>query len=193
MQNRDEAPAPLIVGFSGHRSLSHPDRVQSALRHLLDRLEQQATHLLGISSAAFGADTLFAEEMLRRGRPIVIVLPFPVAEFERDFAEQPEAWPRARAVIDGATEVHVVSASDLGGRTRDDAYVDAGLRTVNDCDVLIAVWDRQPTKGPGGTGDVVAYARSIGRPIVVIDPDNGNIAHQDLERLRTLVAKEPHE
>jgi hypothetical protein len=150
-----------------------------ALRQLLDRLEQRTSQLTGVSSAAFGADTLFAEDMLRRGHPIRIILPFPAIRFERDFAEQTDSWSRARAVIDAATEVDVVQTSDAGGQTPEEAYLEAGVRTVDGSDLLIAVWDRQPTRGRGGTGDVVAYARSIGRPVVLIDPDTGEIKEQD--------------
>ena len=39
------------------------------------------------------------------------------------------------------------------------------------CDLLIAVWDGQPAQGLGGTGDVVRYAREIGREVLVVWPD----------------------
>ena len=42
---------------------------------------------------------------------------------------------------------------------------------VDRCDVLIAVWDGEPARGPGGTAEIVAYALERGRPIVHIRPD----------------------
>src|SRR5439155_12740709 len=36
------------------------------------------------------------------------------------------------------------------------------------CDVLIALWDGQPARGRGGTAEVVALARRVGRPLICI-------------------------
>ena len=41
---------------------------------------------------------------------------------------------------------------------------------VDAADELFAVWDGQPARGHGGTGDVVAYARERGKPVHVIWP-----------------------
>jgi len=52
----------------------------------------------------------------------------------------------------------------------DEAYAAAGRRLVDHSDVLMAVWDGCPARGPGGTGDVVAYARACGTPVEVLWP-----------------------
>src|SRR5436190_16140840 len=96
----DRLPGWLRVGFSGHRHLANPAAVETGLKYALDAIEHRTPRLLGVSSAAFGADTLFAEEILRRQHPLRIVLPFTAARFQRDFAEAPGAWERSRAVID---------------------------------------------------------------------------------------------
>jgi len=44
------------------------------------------------------------------------------------------------------------------------------MRVVDLADLLIAVWDGKPARGPGGTADVVAYAASAGKPYVWLDP-----------------------
>jgi hypothetical protein len=41
---------------------------------------------------------------------------------------------------------------------------------IDTADELLAVWDGQPARGHGGTADVVAYARSHGKPVHVIWP-----------------------
>lgn len=38
-------------------------------------------------------------------------------------------------------------------------------------DELIAVWDRKPARGYGGTADVVAYAKRTGVPVRVLWPE----------------------
>ena len=38
---------------------------------------------------------------------------------------------------------------------------------------MIFVWDGKPAAGIGGTGDVVDYARALGKPLIVIDRASG--------------------
>ena len=57
--------------------------------------------------------------------------------------------------------------SEYGGR--EDAYLDCGMETVNDADVLLALWDGEAAHGKGGTGDVVGYAKSLCKPVIIIN------------------------
>jgi len=43
---------------------------------------------------------------------------------------------------------------------------------VDNCDVLIAVWDGEGAQGQGGTGEIVARARSQGKPVVIVRAGN---------------------
>lgn len=54
---------------------------------------------------------------------------------------------------------------------KDWAYFSAGKLVVDQCDVLIAVWDREPARGIGGTGDIVAYASSRVPTILIYPTD----------------------
>jgi hypothetical protein len=38
-----------------------------------------------------------------------------------------------------------------------------GRWLVDSCDVLVAAWSGLPAAAEGGTGDVAAYARAVGR------------------------------
>ena len=51
-----------------------------------------------------------------------------------------------------------------------EAHLAAGKLLVDSCDTLVAVWDGAPARGPGGTADIVAYAREHDRPVHVIWP-----------------------
>lgn len=192
-------PRWLVVGFAGHRHLAEPELVAQAIQQAIAGLATRHCRLAGISSAAIGGDTLFAEEMLRRGYPITIVLPFSSARFKEDFAEDPDGWARSQALMRAAVEVDVVqtvggeypmvappAAGSLDGTPEaptNVAYMEAGVRTVDGADVLIAVWDEQPAKGLGGTADTVAYATAIGLPLIVIDPATGRIIDERLDQL----------
>ena len=74
--------------------------------------------------------------------------------------------------------------SDPGGQAelRKEGYAKAGQYVVDHCDVLIAVWDGMPSRGRGGTAEIVQYAREQRRPIIrvwgdgfeVLNPDKNN-------------------
>src|SRR3954470_12118779 len=77
-----------VVGFAGNRELADPEKVRIRLREVLKEIKGlSAGHFVALSSAAMGADLLFAEEATRAGMPWVCVLPFPAEAFfnERDF------------------------------------------------------------------------------------------------------------
>ena len=57
------------------------------------------------------------------------------------------------------------------------------METVNGADVLIAVWDGQPARGKGGTADVVDYAKSLGKPLVVIDAVTLEVRRENFDKL----------
>jgi hypothetical protein len=56
----------------------------------------------------------------------------------------------------------------------EEAHMDAGKVVVDRSSVLLAVWDGQPSRGLGGTADVVAYARQRGVPVTVIWPEGAS-------------------
>ena len=158
------APLPLyhVVGFSGHRQIHHS--AAPAVRAALEMLRHEGPgEWIALSSVAAGTDTIFAQQALALGLAWHVVLPLPPAEFRHDFS--PAEWKVAEALLSEAEQVSVVG----GTGSRDDAYLDCGLETVNECDVLIALWDGQPARGRGGTADVVAYARELKKPLVIID------------------------
>ena len=193
----------LRVAFSGHRHLANPQQITGAIHQTLNELALIHPRLVGVSSAASGSDTLFAEVMLDRKYPFSLILPFHCDQFRKDFPD-PEDWLRVQTLIDHAIDVEVLyqmtkdasKASDCsedGGSAERSAaqkaadataYMDAGYRTIDRADVLVAVWDGNPGKGFGGTADAVAYARSIGQPLIIIRPDGGKGVDERLDQLR---------
>jgi len=161
-----------VVGFTGHRKLADPSAAARGIGDALNRLAPgEGGALAAVSSAASGADTLFLEAAAQRHVPRHVILPFPEEHFEQDFSNEPEAWARVKPLIDAAGCVEVVGDAD----DRHQAYLEAGVWTVEQCDVLIAVWDRQPARGTGGTAQVVAFAEALGKRVLVVDPNTGAI------------------
>ncbi|MER5611587.1 hypothetical protein [Streptomyces sp. NPDC002215] len=148
------------IGVTGHRTIP-----QEAHAHVLAGLRaalcgHEGT-LEALSSLAVGADQLFADLALARGADLTVVIPS--GDYESCFEDAAEL-ARYRALKDRAVrEVRL----DYPHST-DEAYYAAGAYIADHCDRLLAVWDGRPARGLGGTGDIVTYARSLGRPVTVI-------------------------
>ncbi|WP_330295642.1 hypothetical protein [Streptomyces sp. NBC_00503] len=148
------------IGVTGHRSI--PDEVlghvEEGLRALLGSHEGP---LEALSSLAEGADQLFAAIALECGADLTVVIPS--GDYEEGF-EGAEALERFRGLKGRATqEVRMDFA-----RSTDEAYYAAGTYIADSCDRLVAVWDGLPARGHGGTAEIVAYARTLGKPVTVI-------------------------
>ncbi|WP_406380490.1 hypothetical protein [Streptomyces sp. NBC_01618] len=148
------------IGVTGHRSIP-----EEAHAHVLAGLQAALCGFEGsleaLSSLAVGADQLFADLALARGADLTVVIPS--SDYESSFADATEL-ARYQALRNRAVrEIRL----DYPHST-DEAYYAAGAYIADHCDRLLAVWDGRPARGFGGTGDIVTYARSLGRPVTVI-------------------------
>jgi hypothetical protein len=126
-----------------------------------DELAKIPMPVVAITSLAIGADQLLARLVIEHGGEIHAVLPF--ADIERSFSKA--NLPAYRQLAKHASlEVLETQGTDQ------DAYLAAGLRVVDQSDILFAVWDGKPAKGKGGTADIVAYASQRAVPLIYIDP-----------------------
>jgi hypothetical protein len=166
-------PDWTTVGFSGHRRLKDPLAVASAIDKIFARLEGDYEPLTTVSSAASGADTLFLETVSKRNLPFRLILPFQRDLFEKDF--DGAEWQRVLPFFSTALAVQELSSTE----SRGEAFLETGIATVEAADVMIFVWDGQPAHGIGGTADIVAYARSLTKPLIIIDSDNGQITNEE--------------
>ena len=174
-----QLPLFHVVGFSGHRQLADPVAAARVIRGALEQLRQESRgEWITLSSVAAGSDQVFVAQSRALGFSWHAILPLPRAEFARDFS--PEEWSGVEAILNQAEHVRVITENG----TREDAYLDCGMETVNGADVLLAVWDGQPARGKGGTADVVEYAKSIGIPVLIIDAATLAIRKENWENLQ---------
>ncbi|HVU16004.1 MAG TPA: hypothetical protein VHD32_03725 [Candidatus Didemnitutus sp.] len=153
-----------VIGFSGHRQLADPIAIGRAVTESLEALRHESEgEWVALSSVATGADQLFVEQARKLGLSWHAILPLPRAEFAKDFTG--EEWVAVESTLTRAEHIRVITENG----SREDAYLDCGMETVNGCDVLLAVWDGDPARGKGGTADVVEYARSLKKPIIIIN------------------------
>jgi len=169
-------PRWAVIGFTGHRDIRNPDAVRAKIGSELDELAANCGPLVTVSSAAVGGDLLFLEEAARRKIPRLIVLPFPQKQFANDFS--PEEWQRILPHLNEALQVEEVFAP------AEEAYLEASERTIEQADVVLAVWDGNDAAGPGGTGDAVSHARLLGKPLIWINPATLQVVSERLELLQ---------
>lgn len=185
---REPAPPPSLgfsVGIVGHRSerIVDPEgvraKLQEVLRTIQTALDQIATgrlfeggrHPLRLVSAlADGADRIAAQAALDLGERLEVVLPFAPEEYERDF-DEPALLEEFRDLLARAHST-IVLDGHISGRPL--AYEAAGYTMLDNCDLIIAVWDGEPGRGRGGTRDLLSEAARRAMPVVVIPPDGAS-------------------
>jgi hypothetical protein len=120
--------------------------------------------------------------LAREGWLIHAVLPFDQTAYELDFTAESSvsgSLEEFRHLLSKAAKVTTLDG--IPGHY--DAYAGLGQVLVDQCDLLIAVWDGKPSRGSGGTANVIALARKSDLPIIRIDPHSkGDAWLENLER-----------
>jgi hypothetical protein len=154
------------IAVCGHRTLPDPDLLASGIHEALQRIRSafpNATFQV-LSCLAEGADRLLARQLMGAlPADLVAVLPLPEEEYIQDFAS-PASVFEFQSLKKKARELVVLQQSI----TRPQAYQTANEHLLAAADVLVAIWDGQQSRGPGGTAEIVAMARRKGLPILWI-------------------------
>ncbi|MCZ0208106.1 hypothetical protein OZK63_22100 [Streptomyces sp. UMAF16] len=156
----------MTIAVTGHMDLTE-DTIPLVRAALDDLLKPYADggDLVGISCIAKGADSLFAEAVLRAGGRLAVVIPSRDYRREKVKADHADLFDR---LAEAADEV-VVLPNDTADRH---AYEAANAVLLKRADRLVAVWDGKPPRGKGGgTADTVLEARAAGIPVDVVWPD----------------------
>ena len=182
-------PRPRLayrVGVTGHR-LHHlrPDQyaridaeIANAVTIIGDALNTALADYAGfydpapplcrlISPLADGADTLVAEAVLAAGWRLNVVTPFPIPTYLTDFAEAEAS--RFSALLGQAERVLELDGTRDSLGTTEAAYRDVGLATIEQSDLLLAIWDGADARGAGGTAAIVETAVRRGVPVLWIN------------------------
>jgi hypothetical protein len=163
-------PAVLAIGFTGHRTLPNEAQSRELIRKFLEeRKASTAATVYGVSSAAAGGDLVFAEVCIQLAIPLRILLPVSAEFFRQDFDEA--TWTRVEQVLKAAFSVQVTGNQQL----RDERYYECGIETVQQCQLLVALWNGQPSRGIGGTEEIVSFAENIGKPVFWFHSETGTL------------------
>lgn len=164
----------VIVGVTGHRPnrLAHGkiDRIRRDIANTLAKLEKThpGSHFRLATGLAEGADRLTAFAALGAGWELSAILAFHRSRFEEDFPEA-DSTGEFRALLKSASDVVEPSPRWHRRRPAEDGYSAVGDWLVEKSDILLAIWDGQPSQGRGGTVDVMDRARDKGVPVIWID------------------------
>ena len=162
-----------MVGFTGHRRVENEGKIAQALQKVIAALRREiGGEIIGRSSIASGGDTLFAEACRASKVKWIAQLPFPEAEFKKDFSESD--WKRAKELLDYAERVEVLSDTV----ERPDGYLHCGLSTVEGADLMIALWDGKASRGLGGTAQIVAQTRLVQKPLLLISSETLEVTRE---------------
>lgn len=148
----------MRFGVTGHRIL--PPRIADRASDHWRRVLPTGAKLHGVSNLAEGADQLFAAHVVAAGGTLDAVLPC------EDYGGSlvPDGRSRFEQLRRAAGTVITMPYLE----PCEEAFLAAGQAMVDRCDHVFAVWDGLPARGVGGTADIVAYARSRGRPVTVL-------------------------
>ncbi len=158
----------LNIGVTGHRlnriSQRQLDRLTPKVRPLLEQMAQTAhTPAISlVSGLAEGADRHLAELALAAGYGLHALLPFARATYEEDFADEASRQHFAH-LMDQAEHITALTGRRANAAQ---AYRRAGHAMLDQSDVLLALWDGRPARGPGGTAEVVNEACCRRIPVI---------------------------
>lgn len=153
----------MKVGVTGHQGIA-PETMQLVEQQLTNFLLTLEQELIGVTSLAEGADQMFADAVLRLHGHLEVVVP---SEHYGTAFHDPGALARFDALVQLADKTIVLEFK----RPSEAAFMEAGREIVRRSDILVAIWDGEPSRGHGGTADVVRFAREHGVPVKVIWPD----------------------
>jgi hypothetical protein len=156
-----------MVGFTGHAGLP-PRTVELVTTELRGRLTPRAgPELVGISLLGPGCDQLFARTVLELGGLLYVVVC--AKRYREQFKDEHarREYDRLHATATYFEELEYLDSTE-------EAHMAGGRAVVERSDVLVAVWDGQPSRGQGGTADVVAYAHQRGVRVEVIWPEGAS-------------------
>lgn len=167
-----EREGEIKVGITGHRILMDIDKIQRGIEDAITRIRSvyAGRPLVVLSSLAEGADRLVVETVLNTpDSGLIAVIPFQLKDYVSDFGEEGSpSHVHFDSLLREASEVVELS----GTPTREEGYEQGGNYVVDNCDVLLAIWDGEKAQGKGGTSEIVDRARSQGKPLIIVRAGN---------------------
>jgi hypothetical protein len=167
---RQAIPARIVIGVTGHRKLDGTPLLINAIQIAIEKAKQMVLPPLQrtpplltiLSPLAEGADRLVVREVLKYPEAeLEVILPLEKNDYLQDF-ETAESKAEFEELISLARSVRVLPLKN----SRTEAYEQVGRYIVDQCEVLIALWNGKQASGQGGTQEIVDYARETNCPLI---------------------------
>ena len=154
-----------VIGVTGHRDLKQEYLLyyEKQVHNLLVELKNKHTKVVIYSPLSDGTDRLVVKEGIKLGISFIVVLPMPKGKYEIDFDD--DSLKEFKRLLNQAQKI--ISMPLLEDNTLDDIssyskqrdlqYEACGQYIANQCDSLIALWDKKQIGLVGGTGEIVKY------------------------------------
>lgn len=183
-------PITLWIGVTGHRALADPEALRAPVREAIDRfrglLPGREVEVVAVSALAEGADRLVAEEVLavKKAR-LEVALPLAKEDYLDDFPTEESKKEFGNMLLRSACVWTAPAAL-----SRKKAYEQAGRYVVDRSDAVIALWDGEPSRGQGGTAEIVSYARQQKVPLAWVKTNGEPTVSYEIDAGRADVLKD---
>ncbi|MCF7805111.1 MAG: hypothetical protein K9N46_04505 [Candidatus Marinimicrobia bacterium] len=189
-------PIQINIGITGHRNLDDIGWINSHLEYFCKDLIQQLQgedsfkDILTVYSAlADGADQIVAENLIKNlDANLNAILPMDKTEYKKEFQSK-KAQLNFEKLIKISSRIIVEGDST----EREEAFLKSGKFIVNNCDILIALWDGKPANGKGGTAEIVSYANEVDKPIFWVNTQDYSAKYLNSSRQFFEVLKKVNE
>jgi hypothetical protein len=167
-------PVRVVIGVTGHRKLENQPALTEAIRSAIQNINEILPHISStrvslcvLSPLAEGADRLAVKEVLKvPDSTLEVVLPLDKNDYIQDFQSSQSKKEFGKLLAQASRVTTIPTKND-----RNEAYEQVGHYVVDNCDVLIALWNGKPDAGQGGTEEIVKYARLVKCPLIWIHTD----------------------
>jgi hypothetical protein len=184
------------IVVSGHM-IDHPDRssprfppeaeatVTKTIVEIFDEWDVGPGTLL-VSGGARGTDIIAAERARAAGAEVWLLIALPEDEFVpgsvrlagTDWEERYRVLRAACATRFQHDERGPAPTPEVAFERNNDWLLAVAQSAAPRLRAL-AVWDREPGDGPGGTSDFVERARAMGATIAIVDPADGHLVKDE--------------
>lgn len=157
------------------------ERVRDVLFEIDKKLSDTPYNFVVISPLAEGADRILAHEIMNfKGSPNHSKTFLKVILQEKSENEESTSFNELIEVSKSTRTLDEILKGDLY-RTIAEDYTHAGELVVDECDLLIALWDEVQSK-KGDTARIVEYARAdMKLPIIIINPNDASTLKENFD------------
>jgi hypothetical protein len=152
----------MKVGVTGHQNLGSAENIIWLSITLKSAIQKYKVDI-GLTSLAIGADQLFAQLLKQSNIPYTVIIP--CNNYEKTFTDT-TSLGIYQTLLSSAYNYYQLQFAEPS----ETAFYTAGKEIVDRSDMMFAIWNGQPVKGLGGTGDIVKYAQSIKKLVVHLNP-----------------------